>query len=112
MVPVDHFKRRTDDGQQADVLPGFITPQFQSKQKLRYGENPHQPAAFYIESGTKPVGIAAARQLQGKETLPGNDMQLTIDLDLQLEAENALTTLASYLAAKNFVFIQFCSFIS
>jgi penicillin-binding protein 2 len=30
------------------------------------------------------------RQLKGKETLPGNDLQLTIDLDLQLEAENAM----------------------
>jgi penicillin-binding protein 2 len=30
------------------------------------------------------------RQLKGKEPLPGNDLQLTIDLDLQLEAENAM----------------------
>lgn len=31
------------------------------------------------------------RQLKGKEPLPGNDLQLTIDLDLQLEAEKAMT---------------------
>jgi phosphoribosylaminoimidazolecarboxamide formyltransferase / IMP cyclohydrolase len=35
-------------------------------QALRYGENPHQQAAFYASPG-KSFGIAAARQLQGKE---------------------------------------------
>jgi len=35
-------------------------------QGLRYGENPHQQAAFYAAPG-KSFGIAAARQLQGKE---------------------------------------------
>ena len=33
---------------------------------LRYGENPHQRAAFYA-TGRVPIGLAAARQLQGKE---------------------------------------------
>ena len=35
-------------------------------QALRYGENPHQQAAFYASPG-KRFGITAARQLQGKE---------------------------------------------
>lgn len=35
-------------------------------QTLRYGENPHQLAAFYARPG-KPAGVAAARQVQGKE---------------------------------------------
>ena len=34
---------------------------------LRYGENPHQQAAFYEESGNKQQGIASAKQLWGKE---------------------------------------------
>ena len=34
-------------------------------QKLRYGENPHQQAAFYL-SGNNRFGVATARQLQGK----------------------------------------------
>ena len=37
------------------------------KQGLRYGENPHQSAGFYIQPGTLPEGLAACRQLQGKE---------------------------------------------
>jgi phosphoribosylaminoimidazolecarboxamide formyltransferase/IMP cyclohydrolase len=48
------------------VLPGYFTPQFQAALALRYGENPHQAAAFYTESGGPPRGIAAVEQLQGK----------------------------------------------
>ncbi len=36
------------------------------RQPLRYGENPHQEAAFYV-TGEKRFGVATARQLQGKE---------------------------------------------
>ena len=36
------------------------------RQTLRYGENPHQQAAFYSDGSTRP-GIATARQVQGKE---------------------------------------------
>ena len=35
-------------------------------QRLRYGENPHQAAAFYRSGDGRP-GVATARQLQGKE---------------------------------------------
>jgi phosphoribosylaminoimidazolecarboxamide formyltransferase / IMP cyclohydrolase len=36
------------------------------RQGLRYGENPHQSAAFYVTGETRP-GVANARQMQGKE---------------------------------------------
>ncbi len=39
------------------------------------------------------------KQLKGKEPLPGNDLQLTIDLDLQLEAENAMAGRAGAVVA-------------
>jgi len=61
-----YLSRRTGDIEQPRILPEYITPQFQSRQELRYGENPHQAAAFYIESGVEATGIAAAKQLQGK----------------------------------------------
>jgi phosphoribosylaminoimidazolecarboxamide formyltransferase/IMP cyclohydrolase len=41
--------------------------QFVKAQEMRYGENPHQLAAFYIEAGAKEASVATARQLQGKE---------------------------------------------
>ena len=36
------------------------------RQPLRYGENPHQEAAFYVDGSARP-GVASAKQLQGKE---------------------------------------------
>jgi phosphoribosylaminoimidazolecarboxamide formyltransferase/IMP cyclohydrolase len=50
---------------------------FEKIQDLRYGENPHQSAAFYRElSGSKSIGIAGAEQLQGKELSYNNILDL------------------------------------
>ncbi len=46
-------------------FPARLTLSGALRQTLRYGENPHQQAAFYV-TGTRP-GVATARQLQGKE---------------------------------------------
>ena len=61
-----YLSRRTGGNNEVSTLPEYITPQFQRRQELRYGENPHQSAAFYVESGVGPSGIAAAQQIQGK----------------------------------------------
>ena len=53
-------------------------------QKLRYGENPHQAAAFYTD-GTRREGVATARQWQGKE-LSYNNINDT-DAAFELVAE-------------------------
>ncbi len=47
--------------------PLTFTTQFRKKQDLRYGENPHQTAAFYMEVNPPQGTLASARQLQGKE---------------------------------------------
>jgi phosphoribosylaminoimidazolecarboxamide formyltransferase/IMP cyclohydrolase len=44
-----------------------LTLQYQKAQTMRYGENPHQKAAFYTEKNIQEASIATARQLQGKE---------------------------------------------
>ena len=51
--------------QQGVAFPERLTVAGQLRQTLRYGENPHQAAAFYV-SGTRP-GVATAVQAQGKE---------------------------------------------
>jgi phosphoribosylaminoimidazolecarboxamide formyltransferase/IMP cyclohydrolase len=48
-------------------FPPTLTLQFKKAQGMRYGENPHQAAAFYVEKELKEASIATARQLQGKE---------------------------------------------
>ncbi len=50
-----------------DELPRTINLQFNKAQEMRYGENPHQQAAFYTEKNVADACIATARQLQGKE---------------------------------------------
>ena len=44
-----------------------LTLQFHKAQGMRYGENPHQNAAFYVEKNVTEASIATAKQLQGKE---------------------------------------------
>ena len=51
--------------QQNDPLPTRFAIAGTRRQSLRYGENPHQQAAFYV-TGSRP-GVATARQVQGKE---------------------------------------------
>src|SRR5712691_3520826 len=48
-------------------FPERLTLQFEKVQDLRYGENPHQAAAFYRDGDPVPGGIAGYTQIQGKE---------------------------------------------
>jgi len=48
-------------------FPRTYNTQFLKKQDMRYGENPHQKAAFYIEASPAEASVATAKQLQGKE---------------------------------------------
>ncbi|MFL5065702.1 MAG: bifunctional phosphoribosylaminoimidazolecarboxamide formyltransferase/IMP cyclohydrolase [Xanthobacteraceae bacterium] len=50
----------------ADPAPGFRAVGGRLVEALRYGENPHQTAAFYA-TGEKRFGVATARQVQGKQ---------------------------------------------
>jgi phosphoribosylaminoimidazolecarboxamide formyltransferase/IMP cyclohydrolase len=47
--------------------PGVLTIQAVQQQTLRYGENPHQRAAFYVDQPVRPGLLGSYRQLQGKE---------------------------------------------
>ncbi len=59
------------------VLPERVHAAFVREQQMRYGENPHQQAALYVPAGRPSVGLAGARQLQGKELSYNN----LVDLD-------------------------------
>ena len=52
---------------EADNFPRTYNTQFIKKQTMRYGENPHQNAAFYTEHNPSEASISTAIQLQGKE---------------------------------------------
>ena len=61
----NYLGERAESGE--ENFPRTCNLQFQKVQSMRYGENPHQAAAFYIEADNKEVGISTAKQLQGKE---------------------------------------------
>ena len=50
----------------ADEFPASLSLQFKKRLDLRYGENPHQRAAFYAAPNDHGCGIGNAQQLQGK----------------------------------------------
>lgn len=50
-----------------DNFPRTFNTQFVKKQSMRYGENPHQAAAFYTERNPSEASISTATQIQGKE---------------------------------------------
>jgi phosphoribosylaminoimidazolecarboxamide formyltransferase / IMP cyclohydrolase len=62
--------------QQKPALPERYHLALRQKQELRYGENPHQSAALYVPAGYPPAGLAAAKQLQGKELSYNNYVDL------------------------------------
>jgi phosphoribosylaminoimidazolecarboxamide formyltransferase/IMP cyclohydrolase len=68
-----------------DTWPARLTLTFQQKQKLRYGENPHQTAAFYIEPTVKHACVASAEVLHGKELSYNNILDLDSALNLVRE---------------------------
>jgi phosphoribosylaminoimidazolecarboxamide formyltransferase/IMP cyclohydrolase len=62
----DYLSSLREDGTRSD-FPGQVNGRFVKLQDLRYGENPHQRAAFYRDLYPAPGSLVAAHQLQGKE---------------------------------------------
>lgn len=65
-----------------EQLPKKLELQFEKVQDLRYGENPHQKAAFYKENNFMPISVANARQLHGKELSFNNIIDLNAALNV------------------------------
>ncbi len=57
-----HMVQKPED----QAFPRTLNLQFQHALSMRYGENPHQAAAFYIAHGDREPSVASAKQIQGK----------------------------------------------
>jgi len=68
-------------GGEVSAFPRTFNTQFVKAQEMRYGENPHQQGAFYVERDREEASVATARQLQGKELSYNN----IADTDAALE---------------------------
>ena len=73
--------------EQRDEFPRTYNSQFVKAQDMRYGENPHQKAAFYVDPNAAEASISTAKQLQGKELSFNN----VADTDAALECVKSFT---------------------
>jgi phosphoribosylaminoimidazolecarboxamide formyltransferase/IMP cyclohydrolase len=64
---IANYLTSLDAGRRRGEYPGTLSLQFRKLQDLRYGENPHQSAAFYRDDRPAPGSLAGYRQIQGKE---------------------------------------------
>jgi phosphoribosylaminoimidazolecarboxamide formyltransferase/IMP cyclohydrolase len=81
----DYLGQRVPGGEEG--FPRTYNVQFIKKQAMRYGENPHQSAAFYVEADAREASVATARQLQGKELSFNN----VADTDAAFECVKSFT---------------------
>ncbi|CCW34894.1 bifunctional phosphoribosylaminoimidazolecarboxamide formyltransferase/IMP cyclohydrolase [Chthonomonas calidirosea] len=68
-----------------EELPEIFALSYRQAQKCRYGENPHQKAAFYVADGITEPCIANAKQLHGKELSFNNIYDLNAALETAKE---------------------------
>jgi len=75
-------------GAAAADFPDLLPLQFRKRLDLRYGENPHQQAAFYVASDAQGASVGSASQLQGKELSFNNlaDADTALECVRQFEA--------------------------
>ncbi len=66
MLPAYGDKEVTPSFEDKAKFPRTFNSQFIKTQDLRYGENSHQDAAFYIEANPEEASVSTAKQLQGK----------------------------------------------
>ena len=71
------------------VFPYRLALSYEKVQDLRYGENPHQRAAFYSDLGSTLYSVAAARKVQGKELSFNNILDLDAAWRLVTEIHGA-----------------------
>jgi phosphoribosylaminoimidazolecarboxamide formyltransferase/IMP cyclohydrolase len=78
----------------AEGFPQILRLSFQKTMDLRYGENPHQKAAMYRDASG--MGVANARQLQGKELSYNNIVDLQAAWDLAQDFEETVCAIIKH----------------
>ncbi|OGU40256.1 MAG: bifunctional phosphoribosylaminoimidazolecarboxamide formyltransferase/IMP cyclohydrolase, partial [Hydrogenophilales bacterium RIFOXYA1_FULL_63_33] len=78
---ISNYLTALNDKGEREAFGEQLTLQFSRAQTCRYGENPHQAGAFYVEAHAPAGTIATARQIQGKELSYNN----IADTDAALE---------------------------
>lgn len=69
-------------------LPEMLFLEYDMKQELRYGENPHQEAKFFASTVKEPFSLATAEQLNGKELSYNNIQDANATLNIAREFDD------------------------
>ncbi len=94
---ISNYLGKANLGAEGSQFPPSIDIHFDKKMDLRYGENPHQQGAFYIEYGVDEPSVATSTQLQGKELSLNN----IYDTDSALEVVKEFTETACVVVKHN-----------
>ncbi|MGH7793273.1 MAG: bifunctional phosphoribosylaminoimidazolecarboxamide formyltransferase/IMP cyclohydrolase, partial [Thermodesulfobacteriota bacterium] len=93
---ISNFLGSLEDGRKTK-FPASFTFHFEKHMKLRYGENPHQEGAFYIQPGIEEPCVSNSVQLQGKELSLNN----IFDTDAALETVKEFSETACVIVKHN-----------
>lgn len=93
---ISNWLSSLDEAGVPGLFPATFTMQVGLSQEMRYGENPHQRAAFYVESGAGEPSVAHARQLQGKELSFNNIHDANGALELVKEFDEAAAVVVKH----------------
>jgi phosphoribosylaminoimidazolecarboxamide formyltransferase/IMP cyclohydrolase len=85
------LQKRSGDG-----MPDCLNLSFPKIADLRYGENPHQKSALYLDPAARGYGLASARQLQGKELSFNNLVDLEAAWELAGEFPEPVTAIIKH----------------
>ncbi|MDH5631513.1 MAG: bifunctional phosphoribosylaminoimidazolecarboxamide formyltransferase/IMP cyclohydrolase [Gammaproteobacteria bacterium] len=76
-------------GEEKTEFPRTFSSQFRQVQTMRYGENPHQSAAFFVENNAEAGSISTSTQIQGKELSYNNIADTDAALECVKQFDNA-----------------------
>jgi phosphoribosylaminoimidazolecarboxamide formyltransferase/IMP cyclohydrolase len=95
-----HFLKQiqapTGEAKASSGLPQQLSLKFERRQELRYGENPHQKAAWYVEPSFGPTTVSAAKQVHGKELSYNNLLDLDAAVAIVREFKEPAATVIKH----------------
>ena len=93
---ISNYLDSLDGGRRPTRFGQTLTLQFKKIQDLRYGENPHQSAAFYSSGEVRGPSVARATQIQGKELSFNNILDADAALRAVLEFSESATVVIKH----------------
>lgn len=83
-------------GYKEEEFPSVLKLNYKKIQDLRYGENPHQKAAFYKDEAVSEPSVSSAVQLHGKELSFNNIIDLNASLEIVKEFDEPAATIIKH----------------